>query len=274
MSALIAEAPTASAPARSENQIVEQLQQTVSASRLSCFLQCRLKFWFRYVAELPKPKTPALHLGGAVHQVLKAWNMARWKGEPLSLKQLYDVYEASWSDQEQEPVAWDNDEPAQKATGWRLVETYFRESNIPASVKPEAVEVPVEADLASHGLPSLVGVIDLVQQGRIVDFKTSSTTPSPEKMAHTNEVQSSAYAVLYREAKGKREAGIEFHTLVKLKNPKLVITPLEPMTEGQQTRLFHLIDAYVSGLQRQDFIPSPGLQCSSCEFFNECRRWS
>jgi putative RecB family exonuclease len=266
MSALTAEPHTASAPARSESLILEQLQQTVSASRLSCFLQCRLKFWFRYVAELKKPKTPALHLGGSVHQVLKAWNMARWKGEPLSLKQLFDVYATSWSDQASEPVAWDNDEEAQKATGWRLVETYFRESNIPASLKPEAVEVPVQADLASHGLPSLVGVIDLVQQSRIVDFKTSSTTPTAEKMAHTSEVQSCAYAVLYRDATGKRETGIEFHTLVKLKNPKLVVTALEPMSERQQTRLFRLIDAYVNGLQRADFIPSPGMQCSSCEF--------
>lgn len=76
---MIAEAP---ARARSEKEIISQLQQTVSASRLSLFLQCRLKFWFRYVAELKKPKTPALHLGGSVHQVLRAWNMARWKQQP------------------------------------------------------------------------------------------------------------------------------------------------------------------------------------------------
>lgn len=45
------------------------------------------------------------------------------------------------------------------------------------------------------------------------------------------------------------------------------------MSESQQTRLFHLIEAYVEGLDRRDFIPSPGLQCAGCEFFNECRAW-
>ena len=80
--------------------------------------------------------------------------------------------------------------------------------------------------------------------------------------------------MLYRDAKGRPENGIELHTLVKLKNPKLVITAAPPMSEQQQTRLFRLMDAYVHGLDARDFVPSPGLQCCMCEFFNECRAWS
>jgi putative RecB family exonuclease len=120
----------------------------------------------------------------------------------------------------------------------------------------------------------LIGVLDLVQQGVIIDFKTSSTTPHPERVAHTTEVQTSSYAVLYREATGRRETGIELHHLVKLKNPKLVVTALPPMSANQQTRLFRLMEAYVNGLERRHFVPSPGMQCTSCEFFNECRLWS
>ncbi len=45
------------------------------------------------------------------------------------------------------------------------------------------------------------------------------------------------------------------------------------MSDQQQTRLFRLIEAYVHGLDVRDFVPSPGLQCVSCEFFNECRAW-
>lgn len=120
----------------------------------------------------------------------------------------------------------------------------------------------------------LVGVLDLVQQRRVVDYKTSGTTPNEEKAAHTHEVQTCTYAVLYREANGQRELGIELHSLVKLKNPKLSIIELPPMSDSQQTRLFHLMEAYVEGLERKDFIPSPGFGCMSCEFFNECRRWS
>jgi len=251
---------------------VTDLQKTVSPSRLSLFLQCRLKFFFRYVAQIQKPKTAALHVGSAVHSVLKAWNKARWHQKPLTLKQLHDEFTKAWSD---EDVQWEpGEEDDEKKTGWRLVETYMRESKIPPTLKPDAVEVPVEADLHEHGLPTLIGVLDLVQAGRIIDFKTSSQTPNAERVAHTTEVQTSSYAVLYRHNKGQRENGIELHHLVKLKNPKLVITPLPPMTDQQQSRLFHLMEGYVEGLDRRDFLPSPGLQCASCEFFNECKLWS
>jgi putative RecB family exonuclease len=150
----------------------------------------------------------------------------------------------------------------------------MRESKIPPTLKPDAVEVPVEADLKEHGLPVLIGVLDLVQQGVVVDFKTTGQTPNPERVAHTNEVQISSYAVLYRHNTGQRENGLELHHLVKTKNPKLVITALPPMEDRQQSRLFTLIEGYVHGLEHRDFIPSPGLQCVSCEFFNECRAWS
>jgi len=119
--------------------------------------------------------------------------------------------------------------------------------------------VPVETDLHHHGLPTLIGVLDLVQASKIIDYKTSGQTPNAEKVAHTTEVQTNIYAVLYRDATGKRENGIELHHLVKLKNPKLVITALEPMSGQQQTRLFRLLEAYVHGLDMRDFIPSPGL---------------
>ena len=265
-----------SAPALTGEEIIGQLQKKVSASRLTLFLQCRLKFFFRYVAGITKPKTAALHVGGTVHAVLKTWNKARWKNQPLTLKDLHDEYSKAWAAPGDEPADWENaaEENEEKAIGWRLVETYIRESNIPANVKPDAVEVPVETDLHQHGLPKLIGILDLVQAGKIIDYKTSGQTPNAEKVAHTTEVQTCIYSVLYRDATGKREKGIELHHLVKLKNPKLVITALEPMSESQQTRLFHLIEAYIEGLDRRDFVPAPGLQCASCEFFNECRLWS
>ncbi|WP_395733479.1 ATP-binding protein [Prosthecobacter sp.] len=85
--------PAASPPERSEQDVITALQATVSASRLSLFLQCRLKFYFRYVLKLNKPKIASLHLGNAVHAVLKAWNKARWVQQPLSLKVVHEQIE-------------------------------------------------------------------------------------------------------------------------------------------------------------------------------------
>ncbi|MBE7157909.1 MAG: PD-(D/E)XK nuclease family protein [Rhodospirillales bacterium] len=263
-------------PPPAEEQIIGRLLEWISSSQLSLFQVCRLRFYFRYVLGLRKPKTAALHVGVAVHAVLSHWNRARWRRQLFSLADLHASYQAAWqAEQAEEPVAWNNpaSEAEQQQTGWRLLETFFRESPLREASKPDAVEVRVEADLARHGLPTLVGVLDLVQDGRIVDFKTSATTPHPERAALVHATQATAYALLYRENTGRKEAGIELHHLVKLKQPRLVVTTLPPMGEREQTRLLRVIDSYVSGLQRRDFIPSPGLPCVSCEFFAECAAW-
>jgi putative RecB family exonuclease len=145
---------------------------------------------------------------------------------------------------------------------------------IKADEKPEAVEVSVETDLAKHGLPCLVGFIDLVRSGGlIVDFKVASKTPDSDKVAHTNETQLVCYSLLYRDATGKKEAGLELHHLIRTKAPKLIITSLPPVSQQQETRLFRQIESYQRGLQQADFVPSPGFHCSACEYFNECRAW-
>jgi putative RecB family exonuclease len=252
---------------------LEKLKSTVSASRLNCWLQCRLKFYFRYVAKLPKPKTPALHLGSVVHLVLQQWNLTRWRKELFELEKLKQVFATGWLDQGA-GIDWDGEEPEQKSSAWAVLENYFQDTPIKADEMPEAVEVPVEADLSQHGLPQLIGVLDLVRAGgRIVDFKTTGKTPEAAMTLHQNGVQLDCYSVLYREATGKREAGRELHHLVKTKNPKLVLIAAGPMLEYQRSRLFRLMANYVEGLEREDFVPAPGFGCMGCEFLKECRNW-
>jgi hypothetical protein len=42
-------------PQRQPEDRREYLQKTISASRLGLWLQCRLKFYFRYIAQIQKP---------------------------------------------------------------------------------------------------------------------------------------------------------------------------------------------------------------------------
>ena len=244
----------------SEPASIEKLQKTVSASRLNCWLQCRLKFYFRYVLKITKPKTPALHFGSVVHLVLQHWNMARWRKQPFELAKLKQVFDTGWADQGQ--INWDGEETDQKTGAWAVLEKYFTDTPIKANEMPEAVEVPVETNLSAHGLPVLIGVLDLVRAGgRIVDFKSTGKTPDKDMALHQNGLQLDCYSVLYREATGKRESGRELHHLVKTKTPKLVITETGPMLEYQRNRLFRLMENYVEGLDRGDFVPAPGFGC-------------
>jgi putative RecB family exonuclease len=82
-----------------------------------------------------------------------------------------------------------------------------------------------------------------------------------------------SYSLLYRDATGKRESGLELHHIVRTRTPKLVVTSLPPATEHQECRLLRQIESYQSGLDREDFVPAPGFHCAGCEFLGECRLW-
>ena len=256
-----------------EPALLERLKRTVSASRLNCWLQCRLKFFFRYVLQIPKPKTAALHYGSVLHLVLQQWSMMRWRRQAFDQEKLKQVFDKGWLDQGTK-IDWEGEEQEQKDSAWAVLEKYFADTPILANEMPEAVEVPVEADLGLHGLPVLIGVLDLVRSGsRIVDFKSAAKAPSKDMALHQNGVQLDCYSILYRESTGKREAGRELHHLVKTKVPKIIVTEAGPMLEYQRNRLFRLMEDYVAGLDRGNFIPSPGFGCMGCEYLSNCRLW-
>lgn len=264
-------APAAlSPPAKARTK--EELQRTVSASRLGAWLSCRLKFFFRYLSGIPKAPTASLHVGSVIHAVLQEWNLARWRGAPLQGDLVRSLFDQFWIEKQAGvSIRWDDSEVEIRTGAFSLLETYPRQTSIPLDERPEGVEVSVELDLARYGLPTLVGVLDLVRAGgRIVDYKTTGRTPDQDKVVHTTEIQTTAYALLYREATGRRENGIELHHLVRLKSPKIVITQIGV---ARQEKFQRLIESYNHGLEREDFVPSPGIQCSTCEFFQECRLW-
>ena len=257
-----------------EDPIKRVLAEPVSASRLNTFHSCRLKFYYRYVMKLKKPSSPALQLGKAVHSVLQEWSKRRWLGKPADAATLQEGFLGHWAKglEESHVEFKAGEEEQEQAKAWSVVEMYLRDTPIPLDEKPEAVEVAATADLSLHGLPTLYGIIDLIRpNGLIVDFKTAASTPCLEQANHRNELQLSVYGLLYREATNSDESGFEVHHLIKTKVPKLVVSHTPPMTEAQETRLFLSIESYLAGVQREDWIPSPGLQCASCEFFQECR---
>jgi CRISPR/Cas system-associated exonuclease Cas4 (RecB family) len=253
---------------------LEVLTEEVSASRLKRWSTCRLQFFYHYVQQIKKPATRALVVGKVVHSVLQEWNKYRWRSDGTFREKLNEVFEAKWTEESQQGTEWDGEEEQEKLKTLGLIEFYLANTPIKPDEKPVAVEVILEADLSQHGLPKLIGVIDLVRPtGQIVDFKTSATTPNADNVAHLNQIQLTAYSILFRENTGQVESSIQLQTLVKTKTPKLVITEIDAITDQQQTRLFKQIESYVNGVQAEDYVPMPGMACLSCQFMNECKAW-
>ena len=258
------------------------LLKYLSASRLKCWQGCRRQFYFRYVERIRVPTAPALFIGTQVHEILRIWNWARWKEEPLTSAELRSRFDESWQSglMADPTIAWEEATSSDVAReqSWAMLETYFAESPIHPEEKPEGVEVEVQCELADcdgRGLPPLKGIIDLVRPpGVIVDYKTAARTPDPGLAALQHETQLCCYALLYREATGERETGFELHHLIKTKQPKIIVTPLGPMNAAQESGLYRLIDDYLEGIGREAWIPSPGQHCGWCDHFERCRAWT
>ena len=166
------ESPAAAPANQQPKDLIAELQKTVSASRLGLWHSCRLKFWFRYVKQIKKAPTPSMHAGSSVHSVLQAWIMSRWRREPFATERFKALFNVRWlALQAESKINWDGEEDADRSSAWNALAHYFQETPIRADEKPQGVEVAVSADLSKHGLPTLVGILDLVRSGgRIVDF--------------------------------------------------------------------------------------------------------
>jgi putative RecB family exonuclease len=254
----------------------EEVLQYLSASRLKCWASCRRQFFYRYVERIKTPTAPALFLGQAVHELLRLHNWRRWKGEVHEPVQLRKELDSWWAREAPKArVAWKapEDEDKTRKQAWSLVETYLEQQNSDSSERTEGVEVRVDCDFG-RGIPPLIGIIDLVQSGVIIDYKTAARSPDAVMAAHQHITQLCCYALLFRQATGRRENGFELHHLIKTKQPKIVIHHLAPMTPAQEAQLFFLIDDYLDGIANERWIPSPGQHCAWCDYADRCRSQS
>ena len=247
----------------------------LSASRLKSFLTCRLRFYFEKVLGLKAPASPALQVGKAVHAGLQHFNLARGRGGDASPAATLQAYDKAYGELEaQDPVDYEEkDRQGCIDTGRRVLDAYLGSdlANDPRRI------LGVEAYLRREdGLPlPLVGVLDLVLEGNVpVDFKTVAATPVLEDEAWQNELQLTAYHLLMQDATGEEPGPGELIYLAKLKTPKIIRQVLPPVTQTQIDRLKALADVYVHGVSREDYHPSPGMQCRWCSYRTQCAAWA
>jgi len=247
----------------------------LSASRLKSFLTCRLRFYYEKVLGLKVPASPALQVGKAVHAGLQHYSLARWRGGDTSPVAVQGAYARAYDELEaQNPVDYEGKDRRECIdTGQRVLDAYLGSD---LASDPRRI-LGVEAYLRrEEGLPlPLVGVLDLVLEGNVpVDFKTVAATPVLEDEAWQNELQLTAYHLLMQDATGEEPGPGELVYLTKTKAPKIIKQVLPPVTQVQIDRLKALAVVYVDGVSREDYHPSPGMQCRWCSYRTQCAAWA
>jgi putative RecB family exonuclease len=250
---------------------------SISASRLKTFLTCRLKFYYEKILGLKSPMTPSLHVGRAVHAGLQEFHKRVWREEDSSTDNIVRHYQEVYSTMEaEEPVEYgDHSREDSLSSGERVLKAYLDSEHARDPRRIMGVEVALRAENSGLAIP-LTGILDLVRDGIVpVDFKTAATTPSSTMGAWLNEIQLVAYHILLKEATGEEPGQGELVHLVKLKTPKVIKEQLPPVEQTHLKRFRALVEAYKLGVQRGEYYPSPGMQCSWCSFRGkECAQWS
>lgn len=254
----------------------ETLPRHISPSAAKSYLGCSLKFYFERVACIRKRTPAALHLGKAVHAALQAFHIARWRGADDSPETIAAAYEKAFSDLERDegPVNFDDDAEREKCRldGLRVVAAYL-DSPEAMQGKPRAVEVPLTEEIPGLSVP-LTGAMDLVEGNFTpVDFKSAAAKPDSANAAFDHEIQLVSYQLLMEAATGESPPSLDLVFLVKTKTPQIIRVKSPPADAHRKRRVTALLETAVIGIASSRYHPQPGMQCSWCQFKNECIAW-
>jgi len=255
----------------------------ISPSRLNLWIRCPLAWRLRYIDGIRTPTSPALFVGKRCHSGLEEHYRHRMLGVTLPPEEVIRRMDAGWDQAAaDEQMAFDS--VAQETTLRQqvadLVHAYL--AQVPNDEpRPLAVEATMQVPLVDPftgedlGIP-LLGIVDLVlddADGPVVrDFKTSSRSAPPFEVTH--EVQLTSYGYLFRRTTGREEIGLEIHSLIKTKTPKVEGHRYPARTDAHFRRLFAVIREYLDALDTGRFNYRPGWGCAMCDFReSHCLKW-
>ncbi len=272
MIASIVDPPSADGPAVSPGILPDHISPTAAKS----YLTCSLMFYFERIARLGRKTSVNLHLGKAVHAALQAFHLARWRGGDDSPEAIAAAFEKSFTDLERDegPVNFKDDATRDKARqdGLRVIAAYL-DSPEALKGKPRAVEVLLRESIVGLSVP-LTGALDLVESDYTpVDFKSTGAKPDKRNAAFVHEIQLVSYQLLLEASVGETPPSLDLVFLVKTKKPQTIRVKGKPADATRKRRVIGLLETAVQGIAGQRFHPQPGMQCSSCQFRNECMNW-
>lgn len=254
----------------------QTLPEHISPSAAKCYLGCPLQFYFDRVACIRKKTPVALHLGKAVHAALQAFHIARWRGTDDTPETIAAAFDQAFTalERDEGPVNFDDEEDRGKARldGLRVVAAYL-DSPEAMKEKPRAVEVMLKEEIPGLSVP-LTGAMDLVEGNFTpVDFKSAAAKPDKANAAFDHEIQLVSYQLLMEIATGQVPPSLDLVFLVKTKTPQVIRVSSPPAGEHRKRRVIALLETAVQGIAARRYHPQPGMQCSWCQYKNECMAW-
>ncbi|OQA86195.1 MAG: PD-(D/E)XK nuclease superfamily protein [bacterium ADurb.Bin236] len=250
----------------------------LSSTKIDAYLQCPLKYRFRYIDGIEPEETSApLVFGSAVHGTLKHFHKRRMEGKKLSSEEVAAAFAEDWEAACAVPVKWNGSSPEQlQEQGIQLLNAYLEAA--PISEPPLAVEQKLHAPVIHLGTGEmldgvgLVGIIDRIDPGiRPVELKTSSQSYSQLRVDIS--LQFTIYSYLLAYYHECDEIDGDYEIIVKTKTPKFQRLSTHRCIHDFD-RLFRIIKSVSRGIESGIFHPSPShMFCPGCDYAKECVAW-
>lgn len=242
------------------------MRKHLSVTQVKMFLQCPLKYYFRYKEGIKVKPNSSLTMGRCFHRAVEEFYRGKMKGEVIDIK---EAFSSVWAAESKETEFKIDEVPGElKDEGIRLIEKYTEE--VAPNIRPKEIEKEFELVFENVAY-TLKGIIDLIEEdGTIVDHKCSKRSPNQSDI--DRDIQLSAYQLAYRSLYGRDPKGLRYDYVVRNKTPKTLQVPTERSEKALQ-RFLKLL-GYVSKAIEQDiYYPNEGMLCGMCGYKEICGRW-
>ncbi len=240
--------------------------EILSPSRIRCFMDCPVRWWFKYVEKLPDPQTGNMALGKAIHSVLaQNFTQKTETQEDLPVAGALALFRQAWAQEREQTEFRDDEDPAELvALGLALASRYLTE--VAPAIDPAAVEIRVEGEIEGVRVQGWIDLLDL--DGRIIDIKTASRRPSAVDSDHRFQI--ATYVALTPGASGQAR----LDTLIKTRQPSL-LTQTFAIDEQDLLSTRRLYPLAQQAMQSRAFMPNRlSMTCSrrNCSYWRRCER--
>ena len=246
-----------------------------SYSAISTYLQCSLKYFFRYIEKIESELTSKnLVFGSAIHSTLNMIASKRMTNQPIPNEEIKDYYELEFENQRCCGKNIDFESPQEanelKSKGLEMIQAYlaqWTDKKIVGHDQAFSLEIP--------GMSKpVIGAYDLVIEEKgnttIVDWKTAARKWADDKA--DKDGQATLYCHSYKEMTGKT-ARFRFDVITKTKIPQVQILPTS-RNAAAINRLISVFQSVEKGIRAGVFYPNDtSFLCGGCEYADACGSW-
>lgn len=238
------------------------LGEVLSPSQVRCFMDCQVRWWFKYGLRLPDSQNGNLALGKAVHAALtQNFEQKVETREDLPGTGVRAMFREAWATESDQTEFRDDEDPAQLAfCGESLVAKYMDE--VAPRIDPAAAEIRVTGEIGGVEVQGWIDVLDV--NGHIIEIKTAARKPAA--IAPDYKFQLTTYVQLAASASARID------TLVKTKTPAVVTQSFTP--DASDLVATHRLYALAQQSMRKElYMPNRlSLNCSrrNCTYWRCC----